>query len=121
MLMGQNGYAATSILFNLATFIAIYALILLANIVVKMMSSAYDDPSRRGKLVVTGHSEPRYLSGSQKALNVFIRFKYATLLEFFLCAMINLKAVCTHLNLFNMHLCDCWFVVFLGDRHKCAV
>ena len=65
MLMGQNGYAATSILFNLATFIAIYALILLANIVVKMMSSAYDDdPSRRGKPVVNGHSEPRYLSGS---------------------------------------------------------
>ena len=78
---------------NLAPYILIYALILLANIIVKCMTSAYIDPRRQPKPVITGHSEPRYLTGSQKALNVFFRFKFATLLEFFLCAMINLKAV----------------------------
>mmetsp|Transcript_5486 Transcript_5486/g.7332 ORF Transcript_5486/g.7332 Transcript_5486/m.7332 type:complete len:366 (-) Transcript_5486:1025-2122(-) len=91
-LMGQNGYSATSILLNLAPYIAIYALILIANIVIKCMSAAYLDPNKRVRPVINGHSEPRLLTGSQKALNVFCRFKFATLLEFFICALINLKA-----------------------------
>ena len=93
MLVGQNGYSATSILINLAPYITIYVLILIANVVKKCMSQAYLDPTKKGKAMITGHSEPRILTGSQKFLNILFRFKFVTLLEFFMCAMINLKAV----------------------------
>lgn len=92
MIMEQNGYAASSILLNLAPIIAIYTLLLLAQIIVKCMSSPYSDPNKVPRPMINGHSEARTLTASQKALNVLFRFQNTMLLEFFICTLINMKA-----------------------------
>lgn len=67
-------------------------LLLIAQIVTICMSSPYSDPLKMPRPVITGHSEARTLTASQKALNVLFRFQMAMLLEIFICALINMKA-----------------------------
>ena len=87
----QNGYGSTSIVLNLAALIALFVLTSWCIIFAKCMDCSYLKSEK--KPVPNGREMARNLTYSQLALNCFFRLVMLTLLEFFICILINLKAV----------------------------
>jgi len=87
----QNGYGSTSIVLNLAALIALFVLTSWFIIFAKCMDCSYLKSEK--KPVPNGREMARNLTYGQLALNCFFRLVMLTFLEFFLCILINLKAV----------------------------
>jgi len=93
-LMHQNGYTSTSILLNLTPLVALYLLLFLVSLISKCAEKAsIADDEKKPKQMINGRNFVRQLTASQKVLNAFFRFKYMTLLEFFIAIFINLRGV----------------------------
>ena len=87
----QNGYGSTSIVLNLAALIALFVLTSWCIIFAKCMDCSYLKSEK--KPVPNGREMARNLTYGQLALNCFFRLVMLTFLEFFICILINLKAV----------------------------
>lgn len=86
-----NGYGSTSILLNLAVFVAFFVIMILANATALCLDCGHG--TSKSKAVPNGRTHVPIMSSSQKALNAFFRLILFTFFEFFVCILINFKAV----------------------------
>ncbi len=76
---------------NLAAIIALFVLTIVFIFIAECMDCSYLNSQK--KPVPNGREMARNLTYGQKAFNCFFRLIMLTFLEFFICILINLKAV----------------------------
>ena len=92
IMLERDGYDATSILLNLAPFVFLFLLFVLAQLVAKCADCTYVRIVLK-KPQPNGRSLSRSMTMTQKTLNGLVRLLVVTQTEFFICLFINFKAV----------------------------
>lgn len=87
----QSGYKSTSILLNLAIFCTMFLLMILLNAFAKCLDCSY--AASKGNVIPNGRTHVPRMTASQKAMNASFRLILFTFFEFFICILVNFKAV----------------------------